>query len=922
MATQEISVAGQSTIDVVMGSSSQSLNAVVVIGYGTASKEKLTGSVASISEGDFKKGVVTNASALIAGKVAGVNITPSSGRAGDGNRIRIRGFASLNASNDPLIVIDGLPISNDGISGQTNALASLNPNDIESMTILKDASATAIYGSRASNGVILITTKRGGEGDGSKKFNIDFQTVNSVATVARKVDVLNGNEFKKLVEEHQGYANLTEKARYLSYLGYTENGVRKYANTDWQDEIYRPAFSSDNNLSISGKLPHTPYRVSVGYLTQDGLLKTDNIQRVTGSINVSPSLFTDHLKIDVNLRGSYAKSHFGNGDAIGAAIRMDPTKPVTASGMDKFNGYWQWQTSPGNFNSMATSNPVSLLYSKTDIGHAYRGFGNIQADYKFHFLPDLRANVNFGFDVVNGQGDVVYETWSPKYTNQGGQYTQYNQNRIDMLFEAYLAYAKDFGKNHFDIMAGYTYQSWKTLNDNFPTLNYNRTDTLGTATFPVNKDEHVLLSFYGRANYGWDGKYLLQASIRADASSRFSPQKRWGYFPAVSAAWLINKENFLAGNTAVSNLKLRLGWGMTGQQEGIGNYDYLARYSQSENTAMIQFGDRFYYMWRPAGYDNDRHWEATTTYNVGLDYGFIKGRIYGSIDAYYKVTTDLLNEVDVPLGSNFTNRIVKNIGSMTNKGIEFSLNYIPVDNKDWTVDLGLNVTLNQTKITKLTLNDADTSYTGVLVGGISGGTGNNIQIHSVGYNPYSFYLYEQMYDENGKPLEGQYRDINGDGKVNELDRYRYKSPEPLVFLGFNVNIIYKRWTLAASLRASIGNYMYYNVASDVGNYSQILNPNNFLSNTPYDIYSSAFYERQLFSDYYVQNASFLKMDYVSLGYNFGNLGKGIKLSLNFTVQNVFTLTKYKGIDPEISGGIDGNLYPYPRTFSLGVRFSY
>jgi iron complex outermembrane receptor protein len=926
MAQQEYSVAGKSTIDVVMGSATQSLNTVVVVGYGTASKEKLTGSVASVSEGDFKQGVVTNASALIAGKVAGVNITPSSGRAGDGNRIRIRGGASLNASNDPLIVIDGLPLSNDGIGGQTNPLASLNPNDIENMTILKDASATAIYGSRASNGVIIITTKRGE--NATKKLNIDFSTINSIATVARKVDVLSGEEFRTLLQEYDGYAGSTpaerlkEKSKWLGYLG--------DANTDWQKEIYRPAFSSDNNITLSGKVPHLPYRVSVGYTKQDGLLKTDNMQRVTTAISLSPSLLKDHLRFDVNLRGSYARSRFGDGGAIGAAIRFDPTQPVTADGMDKYNGYWQWENQPGVWNSMATQNPVAILNSRLDIGHVYRGFGNISADYKFHFLPELRANVNLGFDVANGRGTNSILPWRAGMANRGGEKSEYNSLRTDLLLEAYLAYDKDFGKNHFDIMAGYTYQSWKTKNNNFPTYRYDTTkgtEPLTTPDFPYDIPEHILISFFGRANYGYAGKYLIQASVRTDGSSRFSSTHRWGWFPAASAAWVISKENFLADNPKVDILKLRFGWGMTGQQE-IGNYDYLARYGQSANTAMYQFGNEWYYMWKPRGYDSDRHWEATTTYNAGFDYGFLNGKVYGSIDAYYKVTTDLLNEIDVPMGSNFTNRIVRNIGSMTNKGIELSINYLPVANENLTVDLGFNVTVNKSKITQLTLNDADTNYQGVNVGGISGGTGNNVQIHSVGYNPYSFFLYKQLYDDNGKPIvgtpEAMYADLNGDGIINEKDRYRYKSPEPLLFLGLNVSINWKNWNFATMFRANIGNYVYNNIYSDAANYQTVLNNNNFLQNTTPDIYNTGFVVPQYLSDYYVQNASFLKMDYVSVGYTFNNLGgkQGMRLALNLTVQNVFTLTGYKGVDPEIAVGIDNNIYTYPRTFSLGIKFSY
>ena len=924
---QDIPLNGRTTIKIVLSDDVQMLQDVVAIGYGTATKEKLTGSVASVNQADFNKGVSSSPMSLIAGKVAGVNITPSSGRAGDGSRIRIRGGASLNASNDPLIVIDGMPVSNDGIAGQTNALSSLNSNDIESMTILKDASATAIYGSRASNGVIIITTKKGtgANTESGKKFLLEFSSTNSIATIARKVNVLSGDELKKLVEDYEGYTSMVDKARFIGYLGYTENGEKKYANTNWQKEIFRPAFTTDNSLSISGKVPHLPYRVSVGYLNQDGLLKTDNMQRVTGAVTLNPSFFKgDLLSFNINLKGTWTKSRFGDGGAIGSALRMDPTKPVTTtnSDYDKFSNYWQWLKGDGTWNAMSTTNPISQLNSRMDIGNAARLFGNIQADYKMHFCHDLRANINFGFDYSNSKGFVEVQPWNAGLFTRG-QYTTYHPTRLDLVFDAYLAYSKDFGKNHFDIMGGYSYNSWVETTPQYIEYDFDRETEVKIPSVAKEQKERVMLSFFGRANYSWADKYLLQASIRADASSRFGPEHRWGIFPAASAAWVISKENFLKNSKAVSNLKLRLGWGMTGQQDGIGEYDYLSYYDMSTNTAMIQFGDTFYQMWRPSGYDPGHRWEATTTYNVGIDYGFLNGKIYGAIDLYYKNTTDLLNEAPLPLGSNFTNRIVQNIGSMANKGIEFSFNYVPIDNKDWTVDIGFNLTVFNTKITKLTLNDADTTYAGAPTGGIDGGAGSQfIQIQSVGYTPNSFYCYEQVYDADGKPIEGKYVDRNGDGTITENDRYHYKSPEPTSFIGLNANVRWKQLTLATSLRSSIGNYVYNNVSSNSAAYSVILNPNDFIQNTTADIYKTGFYNRQLMSDYYIQNASFLKMDYISLSYNFGKLVKPVNLSLNLTVQNVFTITKYTGIDPEIVNGRDSNIYPYPRTFSLGLKLTF
>jgi len=923
--TQNVALNGRTTIKVTL-SEETLLQEVVAIGYGTMTKEKLTGSVASINQADFNRGLNTSSMSLIAGKVAGVNITPSSGRAGDGATIRIRGGASLNASNDPLIVIDGLPLGNDRIDGQANALASLNPNDIESMTILKDASATAIYGSRASNGVIIITTKKGAKGEGNKKVRLEFSSTNSIATIARRVNVLSGDELKKLVEDYTFYKSdgvtpdLVTKARYLGYLGYTEGSEKKYANTDWQKEIFRPAFSTDNTFSVSGIAPHLPYRVAVGYLNQDGILKTDNVQRVTGAITLNPSFFKgDLLSFNINLKGSWQKSRFGDDGAIGAALRMDPTKPVTTTdpAYDKFNHYWQWIKSDGSWNSMATSNPVAILNSKNDIGTVTRAFGNIQMDYKMHFCKDLRANVNVGFDYSNGKGYNEQLPWKANLLTQGGQYNKYNQTNFNFLFEAYLAYSKDWGKHHFDIMGGYTYQSWLIKGPRYPDYYFDRETVIAGSEpeFPSYKTERVLISFYGRVNYGFADKYLIQASVRTDASSRFAPSTRWGIFPAASAAWIISKENFLKNNKAVSNLKLRFGWGITGQQDGIPEYQYLAYYSMSKNTAMVQFGDEFYNMWRPEKYDPYRKWEETMAYNVGIDYGFLNGKIYGAIDLYYKHTYDLLNEVFLPGASNFGNKMVKNIGTVDNKGIEFSFNYIPLDNKDWTVDIGLNFTMYDTKITKLTLNDKDTTYIGAPVGGVSGGTGTNVQIHTVGYTPHTFYLYQQEYDADGKPIA-----VSAD--YAEHNRVRSKSPQPIAFLGLNANVRWKQLTLSTSLRSNIGNYMYNNINSNGANYSQILNPNNYIQNSTRDIYNTGFYSQQLLSNHYLENASFLKMDYISLAYDFGKLVKPVSLLLNFTVQNVFVVTKYTGIDPEISGGIDNNRYPYPRTFSLGLKLTF
>jgi Outer membrane receptor proteins, mostly Fe transport len=913
--TQEIPVKGKVTLRVVMKEDAQSLSEVLVIGYGSVKKNDLTGSVTAIDSKKFTQGVVSNPASLITGKVAGVQIISNGGRAGDGNRIRIRGGASLNASNDPLIVLDGVPIDNNSISGMTSPLSTINPNDIESMNILKDASATAIYGSRASNGVIIITTKKASK---DQKFRIDFSSQNSIATIARTVDLLSADEFREAVTREAAKNPLTEQM----YLGYLGN-----ASTDWQKEIFRNAFTTDNNISINDCISNfLPYRVSAGFFSQDGTLKTDNMKRGTLSLSLSPKFFDDHLSVNMNLKGTYSHSRFGNGDAIGAALRMDPTKPVKADGFDNYNGYWNWLSgSNGNVNTMATKNPVALLYGKDDQADVYRSIGNIQLDYKLHFLPELRANVNFGYDISQGTGDKYILPWSPEKYAQKGEYSQFKQEKQNILLEYYLNYTKEINEdNRIEVMAGYTYQDWKTTDYSFAVTDYAKENVITAAsTFPQTTNRNTLISFYGRLNYNFKDKYLLTATLRRDGSSRFGSDNRWGTFPSVALAWRLKEEGFLKNIDAISNLKLRVGYGVTGQQEGIGNYDHIAKYTYSDPTARVQFGNQFYYLWRPDGYDPQRKWEQTATTNIGIDWGFNDNRVSGSIDYYYKHTTDLLNEIPVPMGSNFINKIVKNIGSLDNRGIEANVNYVALDKKDMRWDIGFNITYNHTEISKLSMNDGpESTYIGAPVSKISGGTSSTIQIHSVGYAPYSFYVYKQLYDVDGKPIEGAYADMNGNGKLDDGDLYRYKSPEPDVYMGLNTSFSYKKLTIATALRASLGNYAYNNVNSDMGNYSQTLNPNNFLMNTIRDINNTGFYNKQLFSDYYIENASFLKMDYLQFMYDLGKFSGIADLKLNFSIQNVFTITKYKGIDPEIAGGIDNNFYPNPRTFSLGLSLNF
>ncbi len=919
---REISIADQASINVTLQTAASSLNEVVVVGYGTVRKKDLTGSVAIVSAKDFQKGVITTPEQLISGKVAGVSIVSNGGAPGSGSTIRIRGGSSLNASNDPLIVIDGVPLSNEGISGAANPLSLINPNDIESFSVLKDASAAAIYGSRASNGVIIITTKKGRQG----KPTINFSTQFSVAQVEKTVDVLSADQLTAYVKTH-GSA--------------TQAAILGNANTNWQNLIYQTALAEDNNISISGALKKLPYRVSVGFLNQDGVLKTDNLKRTTASVNLSPSLLDDHLKINLNLKGSLSNTRFANQGAIGAAVTFDPTQPVY-SGNNRYGGYFQW-LDPNNattgLRALAPLNPMGLLMQRDDKSQVQRSIGNIQFDYKLHFLPDLHANVNLGYDVSKGQGTVVvsdsaaasYKRFqSPAASGNyfSGVNTQYLQKKSNTLLEAYLNYVKELRsiKSHIDVVAGYSYQDFSTTNYNYADYSFNGTKNPGTdPTYLFDIPENRLISFYGRLNYGFNNKYLFTATVRRDGSSRFGPSNRWGTFPSAALAWKIKDESFLKNARALSDLKLRVGYGVTGQQEGIGNYDYISYYNLSGTQAEYQLGDGFYQMFRPGGYYQNRKWEQTATYNAALDYGFLNNRINGSLEFYYKKTTDLLSLINQPGGSNFSNKVVANIGDMENKGVEFTINTEPVRTRDLTWNFNFNVTYNQNKITNLTIAP-DPSFIGNQVGGISGGTGQTIQINAVGYPRASFYTYQQVYNPDGTPIDNVFVDRNGDGTINEKDLYEYKSPDPKVFFGISSNVTYRKWSGGFVMRANIDNYVYNNVFSSTGMQRNILNPLGYINNGSTNVLATNFSgngAQYFLSDYYIQNASFLRMDNLNVGYDVGKiLNKRANLRIGFNVQNLFVITKYKGIDPEINGGIDNNFYPRPRTYVLGANLNF
>lgn len=897
--TQEIVVGNKSTISVELMDDSQILNEVVVIGYGSQKKKDLTGSVVSISSADFVKGQLTTPEQLVSGKLAGVQITSNGGAPGSGSTIRIRGGSSLNANNDPLIVLDGVPLDNNGISGSPNALSLINPNDIETFTVLKDASATAIYGSRASNGVILITTKKGSK---TGKMRVNFSSLASSASRMNDINTLNATEFTDLVRSR---GNATQ----IAALG-TEN-------TNWADQIYRTAYTTDNNLSVSGAAKGVPYRVSLGYLNQNGILKTSNMGRTSGSLNLSPTFMDNHLKVDINLKGSITDNRFADQGAIGSAVFFDPTQPVF-SGNEAYNGYFEWlDPSTGRPNTLAPRNPLAMLEMRNNTSNVQRSIGNMILDYKFHFLPELRANLNVAYDISASSGSNLVPASSALAFNRNGQELTYSQNKNNKTLEFYLNYVKDLPSinSRIDVMGGYSYQDFIRENTD---LDVNLNGEVFRDFYY--KTQNTLVSFYGRANYSLLDKYVATVTIRQDGSSRFSPETRWGLFPSAALAWKISEEGFLKGNDVFSELKLRLGYGVTGQQDIGSDYPYLPRYTLSQSTAQYQFGGTFLPTLRPEGYDANIKWEETVTYNAGIDFALKKGRISGSIDYYSRLTKDLLSVIPVPAGSNLTNQLLTNVGNIENEGVEFSINTTPISTKNVNWDLGFNITYNQNTITNLT-KVADPTFPGILTGGIGGGVGNTAQIHTVGYPVSTFYLYNQVYDSNGKPLEGVFEDQNGDGIITPEDRIRYEAPQSDVFLGLSSQISIGKFSAGFVSRANIGNFVYNNVNSNAGVFRLTSNP--FLTNVTSDALVTGFANNQYFSNYYLQNASFFRIDNINFGYSLGRIfNNKADASINANIQNALVITKYNGLDPEVGGGIDNNFYPRPRVFTLGINIGF
>ena len=907
----------------------QLLSDVVVIGYGRAKKEDLTGSVTAIKPDEMSKGITSSASDMLVGKIAGVDVITAGGSPGSGAQIRIRGGSSLNASNDPLIVVDGLTIDNNTATGMSNVMAMINPNDIETFTVLKDASATAIYGSRASNGVIIITTKKGRKGTGPKfSYNGDV----TISTTQKRYDVLNGNEYRALANRLWGEGNAPELGK---------------ANTDWQDEIFRTAVSTSHNLSITGGLKNMPYRVSAGYQSDSGIIKNSYMKRFNASVNLAPSFFDDHLNFNVTAKFMAEKdSYVDAGAVVGGALAMDPTRPVyyDGPGSEFVGGYYQYLQTTDAFpdkswnyttNTNTPSNPVALLNQKSCIANASDFTGNIEMDYKIHGFEDLHIHASFGGQYTSSTQDDYTSPYSydNNYYGWNGVTKYY---KYSITANAYAQYQHTFGAHNIDVMVGgeeshYHRNGWNAGSgwDSYNNVAYNETLKSEQEWATHNS----LVSYFGRLNYTLLDRYMLTATFRADGSSRFAKGHKWGYFPSVALAWRINDEKFMKPLKWWNEFKLRLGWGQTGQQDIGSDFLYQPVYTIGDQYGQYQFGtgsDSFYYTVRPSAYNPDLTWETTTTWNAGLDFAFLNNRITANIDGYYRKTTDLIQDVTIPVGMNFAQRMSQNIGSLENYGIEFSIGAKPIVTKDFTWDIQYNVSWNHNEITELI--GGDDEYIVESGGTISRGNSTHVQAHKVGEPANSFWVYQQVYDENGKPLEGVFVDRDGNGIINNDDRYFYHSPAAPVYMGLTMKFLYKNWDLSFALRSAIGNYVYYDFLANKAVISQGgLYSNSAYSNTTQAAVDLGFTGTgtgtPFLSDYFVRNASYLKCQNITLGYSFPALLKYNNQDyfsgrVFFTVQNPFIITKYKGLDPEISSGIDNNPYPRPMSFQLGLNLNF
>lgn len=902
-------------IDAALKPDNETLAEVVVIGYGTQKKEDLTGSIASVSEKDFNKGVISSPEELINGRIAGLTITNSGGSPNGGVTIRVRGGASLNASNDPLIVLDGVPMEvGGGVEGAGNFLSLINPNDIESMTVLKDASSTAIYGSRASNGVLIITTKKGS----GKGIKVSFQSTNSLSTKTRTAEHLSISEFRDVIST---FGTADQKA----LLG--------GCTTDWNSEIFRPAFGTDNSVSVSGRAASwLPFRVGLGATYQDGILRTDNNNRYTANVNLNPSFLEDRLRINISGKGTWSKSRTANSGAIWNAGSYDPTQPVygtldadgkqvlTPGGEPIFGGFHEVVDNVNNPAQGAIANPVAMLEQYHNNARVWRFVGNFDVDYNLHLLPELRLHVTGGLDLSQGRRSV----WMPQnsfdnYTSGGYAYNQGPQKNTNRLLTVYANYNKTFDalNSTLDVTVGHDYQYWRNFYPAYDT--FNEAGEITNTSQPYD-ERHALVSYYGRINYSYDSRYLLTATFRRDGSSRFAKNHRWGTFPSVALAWRVSGEDFFSGIAHVMNdFKIRASYGVTGQQDGIANYGYLPNYTTSNPGAYYWFGNQWIAVARPQSYNPDLRWETTRSWNFGADLAFLEDRFSGSVDYFTRKTENLLATVSIPAGINFNKTMLSNVGNVTSRGVEIALNANIIQTRDWSWAATFNATWQENKITNLSLvpgSDAADTNIGYM-------EATPVMVYKTGYTPNTFKVYKQIYDpETGLPVEGLYADLNGDGRITSDDQYYYHHASPDWIFGFSTSLSYRKWTLSTALRAQVGNYIYNGNAANMGAWECVSWNVGQVNNLSRSFLDTQFRRRQYGSDLYVENASFLKMDNLQLSYDFGRVADIADIHVSLMVQNVFTITRYSGVDPESSWGIESTMYPRPRTYSLTIGLNF
>ena len=895
-ADKEVVISVSFNLTIELEESSEQLEEIVVVGYGTTTIRDATGSVEAITEKKFTKGNIVTPENLLSGRVAGVNIT-TSGAPGSGSQIRIRGGSSLNASNDPLIVVDGLPMSGTA-GGSRGVLATINPNDIASFSILKDASATAIYGSRGANGVIIITTKKG-----RKEYSLDYDFQMGFGEIKDRINVFDGAAFRNLVAQKQP----------------SMSGLLGTANTNWQDEIYQKSVSTQHNITARGQIfGIIPTRLSVGFAGIEGNILTSQYDRATVSLSMNPSFFDNHFKISLNYNRAFENNRFADAGQVGAALRYDPTQPVYDA-TSPFGGFYQHltRTPQGILVNNGTRNPVASLLQNNNTSNVFRQYGNLKLEYNFHFLPELTVTANAGFDKSIGEGEGNSPLNSPaNYTDLFVGYdSSYTNEVLNESFDTYFTYVKTFDKLNTDIMAGYSYQSFDGSGDSTGNRrNPNDTGATSYVSTPV-----VLIGFLARANLTYNEKYMLTLNYRRDGTSRFGPENRWGDFGGAALAWRVSDEDFLKDNQVISDLKLRASYGINGQQDGISGDLYLDKYRFGNQGSGYLFNGVPVQSTIPSERSNLK-WENTATIELGIDYGLFNNKITGSINAFQKNSTDLLADAPVADGSNFTNRVLQNVGDLQVNGVEFTVNADIIKNEDFNWNVNFNTTYLDREIKELALNQDITT------GGIAGGTGNFVQLYREGFAPNSFYVFKQLYDTAGQPIEGAYADLNGDGIINTQDKYLKGNPQADFTFGLQSSIDYKNFDLAFNLRASLGNYVYNNVNSALAQYDLLLD-NAVLGNIPTTVLNTNFNSTSdvIISDIYLENASFLRMDNITLGYTFDRPIKKFasnSIRLWAGMQNVFTITNYSGLDPEVFNGIDNTIYPRPRTFLIGANIKF